>query len=862
MIKSFGFMMATVGVVGLTGVALAQTDDAQTDEHVGFIEEVISIGSRAPDRVAIYSSVPVDAVSVEDLRGTGQTEVGRMIQALVPSFNFSSSSISDGTDALRPATLRGLGPDQTLVLVNGKRRHGSALVHTNTSVGRGTAGTDLNAIPQIALKRVEVLRDGASAQYGSDAIAGAINLVLEDSPEANRFGIHYGGYTEGDGNNLALSVFNRGTIWGDGHWSIAIEYRDRAATNRAGLSGECQYTIGGCTSSNDPREASFNRQNFRIGDADSRQLSGVVNLEIPIVDSIEFYFFSTFSDRDNESGGFYRRANQVGRNPRLLKDGVTAVNDGDAYIEDGFLPLIKTSVNDYSFDLGFAGGGADQWQWDASLGWGLNSFAFNVANSLNASHVANLASITDPSQREAYAGKLLLRLFNAELSANKRLTWGNAAFGVLVRQDRYELRAGEEFSYRDYDTNMGAFTGAASVASNDNFADASAGIQVFPGFQPSNVVDEKRTSYAAYADVEWHATQQLLLGGAARIENYDDFGTTFNVKGTLFYALHELFSLRGAISTGFRAPSLPQQYFNNTSTQFVGSPSVAQEIGTFRNDSAAAQALGIPRLQEEKSINFSGGFVFRPMAEWVISLDYYRIDIKDRVVLSGNIKASNMSLPTATRAALTVAGASQARIFSNAADTRTKGVDLVTEYSASVGAGDLRLAFGMNWTDTNITAVQPPPLLSSVANVQDLIFTSQDRSILTEWQPKWHGNFTANYAIGPVVVSGSARLYGQYTVADGCRGNSCTRQTFSSKTLIDLSLSYDLTSDLVLTVGGNNITDQTPDVNTIGQSRVGKIVDGAGNTIVDSPGVFTYSRRSAPFGFNGAYVYAGLVWNF
>lgn len=858
MIKDFGFVVIALG---LASVAIAQTDDRHVadDRHVGFIEEVISIGSRAPDRVAIYSSVPVDVVSVEDLRDTGQTEVGRMIQALVPSFNFSSSSISDGTDALRPATLRGLGPDQTLVLVNGKRRHSSALIHVNTSVGRGTAGTDLNAIPQIALKRVEVLRDGASAQYGSDAIAGAINLVLEDSQEASRFGIHYGGYTEGDGENLVLSVFNAGTIWGDGKWSVAIEYRDRAATNRAGLSGECQYTIGGCgepATSIDPREASFNRQNFRIGDADSSQLSGVVNVAIPITNNVEFYFFSTFSDRNNESAGFYRRANQVDRNPGLLKDGVTEVNAGNAYLADGFLPLIQTSVNDYSFDFGFSGGSVDSWQWDASLGWGLNSFAFNIADSLNASHVANLAAITDPSPREAYAGKLLLRLFNAEFNANKLLAWGHAAFGVVVRQDRYELRHGEEFSYRDYDTGAaGVFTGAASLTSNDNFADAVGGIQVFPGFRPDNAVDEKRASYAAYADVEWNASKQWLLGGAARVENYDDFGTTFNVKGTVLFALNEMFSLRGALSTGFRAPSLPQQYFNNVSTQFDSS-GVAVERGTFRNDSDAAKALGIPALQEEKSLNFSGGFVFRPVSEWFVSVDYYRIDIKDRVVLSGSIKASNMALPATTRNALTAAGASQAQVFSNAADTRTEGVDLVTEYSASVGAGDLRVSFGMNWTDTNITAVQPPQSLSSVVGVQDLIFTSQDRSILTEWQPKWHGNFTTSYSIGPVVFSGSARLYGPYTVEDG------GRQTFGSKTLIDISFSYDLTNDLILTVGGNNITDQTPDVNTIGQSRAGTIVDGSGNTIVDSPGVFTYSRRSAPFGFNGAYSYVGLVWNF
>ncbi len=308
--------LAALAVLSLTLAGPVPAQEQADDT----LEEVIIVGTRTTGRLATDSPVPVDAFNSDAFDRTGATEVGRALQLLAPSFNFSSSTISDGTDALRPATLRGLGPDQTLVLVNGKRRHGSALVHVNGSVGRGTAGTDLNAIPMSAIKRIEVLRDGAAAQYGSDAIAGVINIVLKDYDEGGALSATVGEYSEGDGENTLVS-YNQGFSVGDGgFFNFDIEYRDREPTNRAGLNGNCLYQHlspcvdlgGGVKQTTEPREIAANRNNFRIGDADSQHLSVTGNLGVPLSDGKEFYAFATFSDRENLSGGFFREPDQPG----------------------------------------------------------------------------------------------------------------------------------------------------------------------------------------------------------------------------------------------------------------------------------------------------------------------------------------------------------------------------------------------------------------------------------------------------------------------------------------------------------------------------------------------------------------------
>lgn len=807
------------------------------------IVEIVTIGTRTAGRTVEESAVPVDLLSSEALTQTGQTEVGRMLQSLAPSFNFSSSTISDGTDSLRPATLRGLGPDQTLVLVNGKRRHGSALVHVNTSVGRGSAGTDLNAIPASAIKRIEILRDGAAAQYGSDAIAGVINIVLKDNSEGGVASTSYGQYSEGDGETFVASLNQGLEIGTTGFLNLDVEYRDRGRTNRAGLTGTCQY-VGTCTNigggvnqTTDAREIVFDRQNFRIGDADSDQFAAVANFGIDVTDNVELYLFSTYSDTDSTSGGFYRRANQPELNPIFEFDGTTPVNGGDAFYPDGFLPLINTDIEDMSVNAGLRGEW-NEWNWDASVGLAKNNFGFFISNSVNAS----LVSATGSSPTSADAGELVLGLTTIDLDISRPMDWGNLAFGAAFREDNYEIKPGELVSYEDFDTINGVNLGPSN---------ANAGIQVFPGFSPLNQVDEDRNAWSLYVDVEYDQIERLLLGAAIRFEDYSDFGSTLNGKLSASYDVTDSFMVRGAVSTGFRAPSLQQQYFNNTSTQFVAG--VPQQRGTFRNDSQVARDIGIPELEEETSLNLAAGFVWRPMSAMTVTVDVYDIDIDDRIVISGAIQSG---LDPDLDVALAAANATAAQFFLNAVDTSTTGIDILVDYDMDLGDGILGLSLAANFTETDIDSVKAPDSLSSVPGIQDVIFTSQDRSIITEWQPEDRINFTANYGLDDWDVVLALSRYGEYTVEDG------GRQTYDAEILVDTQLAYNFGERLRLKVGGNNIFDTTPDKNLVGQTRGGTIVDGNGDVIVDSPGVFQYSRRSAPFGFNGAYWYVGADYSF
>jgi iron complex outermembrane receptor protein len=825
------------------------------------LEKLVVLGSRFEERSVSDSPVPVDVITEEEIVATGQTEVGRVIQELVPSFNFSSSTISDGTDALRPATLRGLGPDQVLVLVNGKRRHKSALVHVNTSVGRGTAGVDMNAIPVSAIKRIEVLRDGSSAQYGSDAISGVINIVLKDGYDG-KITATAGQLYKGDGETLVASINKGFSLGGESVVNATLEVRDRGRSNRAGLMGNTLYPgtefvqdpsecegIDNCSklappsaNNNNEKERIFPRDRFRIGDADSTHVSFVLNMRGPVdfMDG-EIYSFFDLSTRENESGGFYRRPNQLDRNP-----------NGSDY-PDGFLPLIKTQVNDYAFGAGFEGDLTDRVKIDASYVVGGNTFSFDITNSHNASWVRchtgeatadeciSGVDYTGTIPSSADSGELKLFQHTVNLDFTTPFTVGNLAWGGEYRREEYEIVAGEQYSYEDYD---GVGGGAL-------------GIQVFPGFKPINEVSETRDAFSAYADAEFDVGEMLLLSPAVRYENYSDFGNTLNGKLSARAQLADSFALRGSASTGFRSPSMQQIYFNNISTQFNRDPLtgdlVGFEVGTFRNDSDVAEALGVPKLKEETSRNFSAGFVFNPLPALTITTDFYYILIDDRVILSGRIGDDRVAVVSESiKERLRSAGAEQAQFFMNAADTTTKGVDIVASFDHSFAdSSTLKIVFAGTVNETEITDVNLP------IDVPEELFTAQDRSIVEEWQPKDRFSLSGTYSKGFASLLVAVHRYGEYTVLDGGE-----RQTYDAKYITDANLSLNLGRIGTVKVGANNLFDVKPDKNKIGQSQFGTIYDHDGSLIVDSPGVFTYSRRSAPFGFNGGYYYLAYEYSF
>ncbi len=756
-----------------------------------------------------------------------------MLQSLAPSFNFSSSSISDGTDALRPATLRGLGPDQTLVLVNGKRRHQASLIHINNSVGRGTAGTDMNAIPAAAIKRVEVLRDGAAAQYGSDAIAGVINIQLKDDNEGGALGLSVGEYTEGDGQTTNVD-FNKGfTLGDDGYLNVTVNFRDRERTSRANPQGVCLY--GGCVDTdgngylepapgNESREVNGPGRNpFRIGDADSEQVTIVANAGIALGEG-ELYSFVTYSGREGQSGAFYRNPAGSG----------AALDDGENVVVDGFLPNINSEIDDYSMNFGYRISFDDDSRLDLSVTQGRNSIDYTTSNSVNYSFVNEL----NFGQGLSDAG---LQTINIDYSTSVGDVF--LALGAEVREDSYEIRPGDEYAYSDYDS--------------DEFGDpiyvqnASGGIQGFPGISPANAVDEDRNVISFYADAEYQATDNLLINGAVRYDDYDGFGDTTNFKLAGNLRITDNFRLRAAVSTGFRAPSMQQLYFNNISTQFIGGVQI--ETGTFRNDSSVAQAIGIPKLKEEESTNFSLGAIFDFSDSWNLTVDYYSIDIDDRIVISNNL---GPGLSDALDAALIASGSGGGQFFLNAIDTETSGVDIISTLSdLSLLGGELSLTFAANFTETDIARIfTTAPTLGAI-DASD-IFGGFQPSVIETWQPEDRVSLSALWTRDKWTANAALNRYGEYTTVDS------GSQTYGAELLFDLRVSYEMENGLSFYVAGNNIFDVTPDEVTNSGSRGGLFESAPGLADLGSPTVFRYSRRSAPFGFNGAYWSVGANFRF
>ncbi len=837
--------------------SLAQETAQNNEEN---IEKISIVGSRVSGRSVDEFPVPVDILSAEALANTGQTEVGRMLQAITPSFNFSSSAISDGTDALRPATLRGLGPDQTLVLINGKRRHQASLIHINTSVGRGTAGTDMNAIPAASIKRIEVLRDGAAAQYGSDAIAGVINIVLNDSDEGGKVALSYGEYSERDGETTNIDL-SKGFALGDkGYLHTTVNFRDRGFTNRAALHGSCQFS--GCTDAGngahllgDPREATATRNTFRIGDADSSQVALTANSAYELGDG-QFYGFITYSKRDNESVAFFRHNNN--------NEGNAPLQDGDATIQAGFLPKINIDIEDFSYNVGYQTHFDNGANINFSYTYGQNNIDYTTSNTINSSFANSLQYNADGSlseltaddirsmiPREASAYGLELALSTLNIDYTQDFHWFFLALGAEIRTDTYQVTPGAEYSYRDYDTDEN---------NNNLYPDnRDPGTQGFGGIGPTSTVDETRDVISFYVDVETEVTEGLIVSGAVRYDDYDGFGNSSNVKLAANWSINENLALRGAMSTGFRAPSMQQLYFNNISTQFVNDPDgsaseqIAQQVGTFRNDSNLAQAIGIPELKEEESTNFSLGTVIKLSEGINITVDFYMIDIDDRIVLSNKL---GTGLSDELDNALTSADIDKGQFFLNGADTETQGVDIIATWNTQMFGGDLDLTFAANFTETAVVNIFTPTD-SGLGDISpEQIFSEQDISIIEEWQPKDRINLSGFYQISDFTINLAFNRYGEYTLTDG------GKQTYGAEVLTDLRISYQVNDQLSFNFGGNNLFDVMPDKNEIGNSRAGTIVDNSGNVIVSSSGVFTYSRRSAPFGFNGTFYYVGAEYSY
>ena len=868
-------LLAGLSVIALAAPAAAQQTgvpspstgaEAQPDPT----STIIVTGTRRIDRTVADSPVPVDVISSESLATSGHTEINRALTQEVPSFNFPQPAITDGTDVIRPATLRGLSPDQTLVLINGKRRHSSALLNINGSVGRGSAAVDINLIPTIALSRVEVLRDGAAAQYGSDAIAGVINFQLRDSRGGRRASFTYGQYRtrvnnvetydsvavgpgnapvlapdgtlvlnytgedrrRRDGETLTIAGALGVPIGAAGQFNIAAEFQDRTDTNRTGADPRRQFNLIG--SSLDPRELTFNRFSHRYGDPKTRDTKLFVNADLPL-GGAEAYAFASYNDRQGESAGFYRRALDARNTPEIYPN--------------GFLPLINTDTDDYSGTLGLRGE-YNAWRWDLSGQYGQDKVDFLITNTLNRS-----LGPTSPLEFDSGGLKYGQTLFNLDVGRDLALGFAQKttlSVGAEYRREAFDIRPGEPGSY-----SSGPFGGAP-------------GAQVFPGFQPligGQRVDEeqKRNNKSLYAEVDSDISAIFNVQLALRYENYSDFGSDLNWKAAARFEPFDGVALRASASTGFRAPSLQQQFYAAQATNNVAG--VLQDAVTLPVDNPVAQALGSSPLDAERSKNYSAGLVFSAVRRLNVTLDVYQVSIDDRILLTDNLPATrdaagNPAGSDPGRAIATILNAAgfttvtNARFFINGIDTRTRGFDAVATYRVPLLDGRLNLTAGYNYNKTKITRnAAVPGALSAVPNL--VLFGRLEALRIVQGQPRTKINLAADFDRDWFGATVRATRYGKVLAAGT---DEFTDVPLDAKTITDLEVRFKPMGELMtIAFGGNNIFDVYP--TNVPRGRAIDPATGLPRNYSDTNYALPHSSFS-PFGFNGRYLYGRVSLNF
>ncbi|MBH0074593.1 TonB-dependent receptor [Pseudoalteromonas sp. SWYJ118] len=841
-------MSASAALLGSLCVNAAE-QDTKAEEN---IEQISVIGSRRLGRTVEDSAVPIDIIGADALKNSGFTETNALLSSLLPSFNFPQASLTDGSDHVRPAQLRGLAPDHTLVLVNGKRRHSNALLNLNGSTGRGSSSVDLNAIPANAIARIEVLRDGAAAQYGSDAIAGVINIVLKSASSGGSVAAIYGAnvtemdgvpqlksvsegsdgnlaFTEGgdrsltDGQTLTLQG-NMGFELGDnGFLNISTEYRDRHSTNRSDYDNRENYARiddGSVDGALDPRELTVNRYNHNFGNGDVEDFSMFYNAGYQLTNEVDLYSFGSYSKREGEGGGFYRRASD-------------SRNIEEVY-PDGFLPVITSDIDDFSLALG-AKGFVSEWNYDVSAVYGQDAFEFGVINSLNTSYGPTSQTSFDAGTL-TYDQLTLNVDFSREVDVSFLESSVNVAVGAEYRREGYQIDAGEEASYA-----QGTFGPGGAVTDPVDGPFGAAGAQVFPGFTPESEGDNSRHNVSLYIDLETYLTDDWNLAVAARYEDYSDFGDTLNGKIATRYSLTEDLALRASVSTGFRAPSLQQQYFTSVATVFVdGEPT---ETGTFAPSSDVAKALGSPGLDAEEATNYGVGFTWSTDFNFSLSVDYYQILIDDRIVLSNNLSGD------AIADLLQGTGANQGRFFLNAIDSKTRGVDVVASYNvATDGYGDLAFNLGYNYGKNEVTnIIDPPAELQGAGFDQDNLFSGTELRRFEVSTPRNKYNLSATWTNDDIRTTLRATRYGE---TQDPSDNPERNEVLKPKWITDLDVAYSLSENVSLSLGANNIFDVYPDATR-------ENVD----DVTTFSRLFAYSSFS-PYGFNGRYVYGKIEMKF
>ncbi len=919
----------------------ATTNNDVVLSSIGDLTTVV-VGSRAPRRVNTETPVPVDVLNMGELnKSVPQANINQILNLVAPSFTSNPATVADGTDHIDPAQLRGLGPDQVLVLLNGKRRHTSSLVNVNGTPGRGSVGTDLNAIPAFAIDRIEVLRDGASAQYGSDAIAGVINVVMKKNINkftaslygggnlargANDFrggidGQQYqldmnygigvgkkGGFVNLTGSLVTRQGTSRATDFNGKLFNVYNAIEQRAAAGGTNLSSlfsnitntpnqsqiislikqyapsvsylsaslqndiqlattiaDMQKLLGADVTNNELAYRGLQRRDFnmRVGQSELQSGQLFMNTQLPINSNATFYTFGGYGVRHGNAAGFYRNPTQNRTSTQIYLN--------------GFLPEIVSDITDASLAVGVRGR-FNNWNYDLSNTLGNNQFKYHVENSANAT--MGVSSPTD-----FYAGKLGFTQNTANLDLSRGFdVWAglNLAFGAEFRAENYKISAGDQASYEKYDINgqPATATTAANLLPTDFFgAVRPGGAQVFPGFRPENALSKNRTSGAGYIDVEVNPTKRWLLNAALRYENYSDFGGTLNYKFATRVKITEGLNFRAAIATGFRAPSLQQKYFNSTATQFLGG--IPYEVGTFTNESKAAELLGIPELKKEDSYSYSAGFTYKvPNTNLTFTIDGYFVKIKNRIVLTGQF-ARPSGTPTGDLLILQQqfdsANATAATFFTNAINTESKGIDFIISNRFKFDKFSLKTDLAGTISKTNrVGDIMGSPLLVSTGNLNNY-FNEASRVYLESAVPRTKISLMNTLTFGKWEVFMRQTFFGMVedpntadVNGDGIVQGSWINSQFiatehpkyDARTITDLSIGYEINKRWRVTVGANNVFDLYPDKNLKTQTAATPAVNGgygtAGTIDLSNFNQFEFSRNVSQFGFNGRFIFARI----
>jgi iron complex outermembrane receptor protein len=822
---------------------------AQADEDV--IEEVVTIGTRAKPRSTTDSTAPVDVVTGDDFLNQGGIDTSNLLRNVVPSFNVNDQPISDAATLVRPANLRGLAPDHTLVMVNGRRRHRAAVITwLGNGLSDGSQGADIAAIPALALRSVEVLRDGAAAQYGSDAIAGVINFNLKDSASEGSFEVKYGQYSEGDGTTTIFAA-NKGFAIGDnGFINLTAEWGGADATDRSVQRADAAALIAaGYQNVNNPAQVWGTPEvedDYKIW----------ANFGADIADNIEF-FGNANTNSKTVTGGFYYRnptnrggvysgdggetlligdltPGPVGQDnsafpalsagdgvdcPTVTMDGLTpdatamAAVQADAncfsfqeLITGGFTPNFGGEVTDTAFLLGLRGELDSGMTWSISAYNGNNKADFFINNTVNAS----LGPITprdfDPGYYEQNDTS-----FNADFTMQLSDSM-SLAFGGEVRTEEFSIGAGQEESYID----GGLGTQGFSTSTNG-----------FPGFSPTIAGSWERQNTALYADLEIVATEDLLLAAALRFEDFDDFGTTTNYRLGFNYAFNENMGIRATVSSGFKAPTPGQSNAANISTQIING--VLTNQGVIPSTSPAAVLRGGAGLGPEQSRNYTFG-AYATVGAFDITFDYFDIDVEDRLSLSSDFSLTADDLATLAGQGIDASDISQFRFFTDAFNTNTSGFDIVVSTETEWFNGVTNWSLAFNTTDTSVTRRNTT-----------LLGDSRVR-LIEDGVPGTRWNLTGKHDMGQLRLLARVSYFGEYY--DNEAGGD-----FDSAMLFDLEAGYDLTQDLTGTVGMRNVSDER-----------GCSTNSCGGTPASILGL-PYSQFT-PFGFNGSFYYGRLSYNF